>query len=311
MISLDRLQQIIPADQALANKALSVSLAQVGGISELTLPEFAIVVQGQQTTRDLPDISSLQEPVPASVANYFTSTLAQGTGPDGTILVVDILGSAAGWISTDAFVQTIEILDTMNLATLQIIYETMLDVVLGTYGDPVTGPVTIPSGPYAGTYADANDVFSTVLTPAAQSEIATLVITYPNQTQQLNDLWNSVGAQLTREVTLQTAAEIDFAALTANQRNSIYGFVYGLPGYGSDTQEGGPAQLIEGVADLATFAGQAMVACLREGKNQATLSAAGIVVSNQIPDQPAEPPPQATLIPSEYTEDEAANLVIK
>jgi len=60
MISLDRLQQIIPADQALANKALSVSLAQVGGISELTLPEFAIVVQGQQTTRDLLDISSLQ-----------------------------------------------------------------------------------------------------------------------------------------------------------------------------------------------------------------------------------------------------------
>lgn len=44
MIALDRLQQIIPADQALANKALATSLAQVGGISKLTLQQFSVLV---------------------------------------------------------------------------------------------------------------------------------------------------------------------------------------------------------------------------------------------------------------------------
>jgi hypothetical protein len=65
------------------------------------------------------------------------------------------------------------------------------------------------------------------------------------------------------------------------------------------------------VADLSTFTGQAVVACMREGQNAVALNNAGIVVSNQIPDQPAEPPPRAQLIPSEYNEAEAANLVVK
>jgi hypothetical protein len=311
MIALDRLEQIIPADQALAMKALATSLSQVGGIAQLTLTQFSTVVAAQKTTRDLPQIEALTQPVPAAVANYFTSNLAQGTGPDGTIVVMDLLGTAAGWISTEAFVQATDTLLTMNLTALETVYVTMLDVVSGTYGDPVTGPVIIPSGPYAGTYVDANETFSTVLTPAAQTEIIAAVIAYPAQTIELNTLWNNICDQLTLENTLQAAADLNFANLTANQRNSIYGFVYSLPDYGLNTQVGGTAQLIEDVADLTTFTGQAVVACLREGQNSRALGNAGIVVSNQIPDQPAEPPPQAVLIPSEYTESEAASLVIK
>jgi hypothetical protein len=44
MIAFDRLQQIIPADQALANKALSVALGQINGISQVNLPTFARAV---------------------------------------------------------------------------------------------------------------------------------------------------------------------------------------------------------------------------------------------------------------------------
>jgi hypothetical protein len=311
MIALDRLEQIIPADQALAMKALSTSLTQVGGISELTLKQFSNAVVIQQTTRDLPQITALEQPVPATVANYFATSLAQGTGPDGSLVLVDFLGTAAGWISTDAFAQATEILTTINLDTLKIVYNTMLEVVTGVYGDPITGPVIVPAGPYAGTYTDANEIFSTVLIPAANSEILSATVTYPNQTAELNTEWNSVSAQLIRETTLQSAAQLDFLTLQANQRNSIYGFIYSLPDYGLDTQVGGTAQMIEGVADLSTFTGQSVVACLREGRNSQALSAAGIVVSNQLPEQPAEPPPQAQLIPSEYTESEASNLVIK
>ena len=311
MIALDRLQQIIPADQALANKALATSLAQVGGISKLTLQQFSVLVSAQQTTKNLPLVSALEQPVPASVANYFTTTLAQGTGPNGTIVIMNLLGTAAGWISTDAFVQVTELMDTMDLTTLGSIYTTMLEVLQGVYGDPITGPVIIPSGPFAGTYTDANDVFSSQLTPAANTEISNLITAYPVETTQINNLWNNISAQIVLERNLQTSANLVFADLQANQRNSIYGFVYGLPEYGINTQEGGTAQLIQDVADLTTFTGQCIVAAMREGQNQQALNAGGIVVSNQIPSEPAEPPPEAPLLPATYTESEASNLVIK
>ena len=311
MIALDRLEQIIPSDQALAMKALATSLTQIGGINQLNLQQLSAVVVAQQTTRDLPLVTELAQPVPASVAAYFSSSLAVGTGPDGTIVATDLLGTAAGWISAEAFARTVEILAGMNTTALQTVYETMLDVVTGVYGDPVTGPVDILSGPYAGTYTDANEVFSTVLIPAAQSEISAAVAAYPNQSAELNTLWNSVAAQLVRENNLQAAAGLNFADLTANQRNSIYGLVYALPTYGLNKQIGGTTQLIEGVTDLTTFTGQCIVACMREGQNQQALEQAGIVVSNQIPEDPPVPPPAAELIPSEYTETEAAALIIK
>jgi hypothetical protein len=187
----------------------------------------------------------------------------------------------------------------------------MLEVLQGVYGDPITGPVIIPSGPFAGTYTDANDVFSSQLTPAANTEISNLITAYPVETTQINTLWNNISAQIVLERNLQTSANLVFADLQANQRNSIYGFVYGLPEYGINTQEGGTAQLIQDVADLTTFTGQCIVAAMREGQNQQALNAAGIVVSNQIPSEPAEPPPEAPLLPATYTESEASNLVIK
>ena len=115
MIPLDRLQQIIPADQALANKALSVALGQITGINNLTLPVLAGVSKTVATTKDLPIITALTQAVPASVANYYTSTLAQGTGVNGDIQVVDILGLASGYPATDNFIRTVELFSQMDL----------------------------------------------------------------------------------------------------------------------------------------------------------------------------------------------------
>ena len=312
MIALDRLQQIIPPDQALANKALATSLQQITGISNLTLPELARAVNAIQTTRDLPAITALTTPVPASVADYFTSTLnVNGTGVNNTILVMDILGTPAGWNLTTPLINTVETFSTMNLATLTNIYTTMKNVVDGTYGDPVTGPVVIPSGPYAGSYADANAAFTSTLIPAAQSEISSLVTAYPTQTTELNTDWTTMAEQSNREISLQASAGLDFANLTANQQSSVYGFIYGLPGYALNTEAGGTTQLIEAIADLATFTGQAIIACFRQERNQAVLNSVGIQTTSQISSEPATPPPQAVLLPSKYSETEAAELTIK
>lgn len=311
MISLDRLQNIIPPDQALANKALSTSLKQIGGIANLTLPQLSETVIQLQTTRDLPQVTALTEAVPAAVANYYTGTMATGTGTNNNILITDILGTAGGYVSAPAMIETVTILATMNTANLASIYTIMDDVVNGVYGDPITGPVIIPSGPYAGTYTDANDVFTNQLIPGAQSEIALLVSVYPTEVARLNALWNSMADQLVSEFALQAQANLVFADLTANQKNSIYGLIYSLPTYGLDTKQGGITEFLESVCDLNTFTGQAITASLRQARNQSALGTAGIVTSDRIPSEPEPPPPQAVLVPSEYSESEAANLVIK
>lgn len=329
MITLDRLQQIIPADQALANKALSVALGQVAGIANVPLPIFAVTVKNQQTTRDLPLITALPTAVPPSVANYYTSTLAVGNGPNGTIRIADVIGLAGGWVATDAFVQTVEIFSTMNLTTLTTIYETMYYACNGDYGDITAGPLTIPSGlPCAGTYVGteippvppeidptydptALSLAMACLTGAAATEINNLEATYPTQTTELNSLWNSMAQQIAQENTLQAVVNLDYTELQANSRTSIYSFIYSLPTYGLDNKVGGVAWLLENMADLTSLSGEAVVGCLRQGHNQVFLNSSGIYTNLNIPADPDPPAADAELLPSTYTEAEAANLVVK
>ena len=75
-------------------------------------------------------------------------------------------------------------------------------------------------------------------------------------------------------------------------------------------QVGGQAQLIEGVGDLTTFTGQAVIAAMREGRNQIGLQSVGITTNGPIPADPNPPPLQANLIPSTYTAQQAANIVV-
>jgi hypothetical protein len=309
MIAYDRLSQIVPADQALACKALSVSLQQISGISTLRLPELAAAVTPQQTTFDLPLISALTEAVPAAVANYF-SNLAVGTGSSNSIVVCDLLGTAGGYVSGPAMINTLSNLTNVNVVSLTSTYSTMANVVDGVYGDPVTGPVIIPAGPYANTYIDAEDAFANALIPGAQSEITTAISSYPSETGNLNTNWNNMATQLSLEKSLQAQAGFDYANLQANSTTSMYGFIFGLPSYGPDNQVGGVAQLVESVADYNNFTGQAVIACLREGRNQPYLQGIGIATNAPIPADPNPPPPTANLIPSTYTAQQAANIVV-
>jgi hypothetical protein len=326
IVAYTNLSQIIPADQALANKALAVALAQVNGISFLPLPTFATAVEALETTRDLPLITALTTAVPPAVANYYTSTLAVGGGVNGDIRIVDIIGLAAGWVATDAFTETVAIFATMNLSQLTLIYQTMVNCLNGSYGPTDSGPIVIPGGlPCAGTYVGTDiapspppdwdptaiSLAMACLTGAAATEINNLEIQYPTQCAELNTLWTSMAAQVSQEDTLQALIKLNYADLTANDKNSIYGFIYNLPTYGLQTEEGGVAWFLETMSNLSTLGGQAIIACLREGKNQTALNNSGIFTNTKIPADPNPPPPQAELLPSTYSESEAASLVIR
>jgi hypothetical protein len=274
-------------------------------------------------------ITALTQAVPASVASYL-SNIAGTAG--NSVVVCDVLGIAAGYQVTDYFLNTVSTFANTNIAYLTTVYQTMNSVVGNVYGDPVAGPVTIPGGqPAAGTYyavtsnavvttTAANSAFTGAggdtpptgpgLIPVANVEIGNIATTSSAQVAVLNSYFTSMAAQVTQEKNLQTAAQIDFANLIPNNSPTVYSLVYNLPSYGVQTEAGGMAQFWEGVANINTFTGQAVVATLREGVNLALLGNAGIQTNTLVPSDPNPPLVQANLIPSTYTAAQAANAVV-
>jgi hypothetical protein len=334
MIAYDRLSQIIPADQALAAKSFATSLQQIAGVTNMTLPVLANAVIGLQTTNNLPLITALTQAVPTSVSNY----IANIAGTSGnSVVVCDVLGIAAGYQVTDYFNNTVSTFANTNIAYLTTVYQTMNSVVGNVYGDPVIGPVVIPGGqPAAGTYyaniGNVGNVSNVVISSAADSamtgtggdtpptgpglipvaeiEISNIANNSSAQVATLNSNFTSMAAQVTQEQTLQSAAQIDFANLIPNNSPTVYSLIYNLPVYGTQTEIGGMAQFWEGVANISTFTGQAVVATLREGVNLARLGNAGIQTNTLVPSDPNPPLAQANLIPSTYTAAQAANAIV-
>jgi hypothetical protein len=327
MIALDRLQQIIPADQALANKALSVSLQGLSGSSTTTSPSLATATPNQETTKNLPQISALTEAVPASVADYLVNTYPEGTGQYNTLLIIDLLGTPSGQRTpTPKLLDTVALLNAMGVELLTEIYGQMINDINGVYNveipgvppDPETGDpgspgifyVNIPDGPAAGIYPTQQAAFNALIA-VARTEILRLSATEqgPKAHQDFIDICD----QLIREQYQQSRAFVDFRYLRANDKMSIYSFVYSLPQYGLNTIQYDVAWYLEQLSTLSIaqyqFTAQAVLACMREGRNNATLSKAGIGTNSNIPSAPTPTPPQATLLPSKYTASEAARLL--
>jgi hypothetical protein len=281
MTALDRLQQMIPADIALANKALSVALLQVGGICNMTLPEFANLVSALSVDGNLTLVNGLTQPVPTNVASYYANTVATGgTGPANTIVISDMFGSSSGYNYTQPMVNTVSTLNTMDLSQLTLVYQTMTEVINGDYG---TSPVIIPPGtPGEGTYSTQDAAISSGLIPVAQTEIANVTTIYPSQVANLNQYWSTMGNQINREIALQQSANINFSRYQANSKQAMYSFINELPSLGVQVDPGGTNDFIRSIADISTFTGQCVVACLQQGQNQVVLENTGTVTSINI-----------------------------
>lgn len=308
MIAYDRLSQIIPADQALAAKALATGLEQITGITNMTLPTLATAVSGLETITGPNQITALTTPVPASVAANIANIAGTAGQP---VVVCDVLGIAAGYRITSNLITTVNTLANTNTVTLTSIYQNMDNVVGNVYGDPVAGPVTIPGGqPAAGTYTATTDGLGNILVtaadsamtgsggdtpptgpgliPVAQIEIANIASNDTAQVSILNTNFTSMAAQIQQEQTLQIKAQIDFANLVANNNSTVFSLITNLPTYGQQIEPGGQRDFWSGVANQNTFTGQAMVATLQEGVNQAALDAAGIQTNSLIPSTPGQ-----------------------
>lgn len=282
MIALDRLQQILPADIALANKALSVTLQQISKNPSIKLKEIATASSPMRTCSDLPLVNNLSQPVPKEVADFFVNEVAVGSGPGGTFIIADFFGSLAGIVGLN-YIAIVNILSKMDTSLLQTIYETMRSTVSGDYG---TNPVIIPVGKSgAGTYASIESAFATGLIPAALSEIANIINLYPFQVDLLNKRWNEVGDQVEKEVKLQGKAGLDWSELIPADDLSMTAWIRSLPQQGLDLKPGGNHWFIQSIANMELLSGQSIIGCLREGVNQASMTYSGVNYATNIPIQ--------------------------
>jgi hypothetical protein len=293
MIALDRLQQILPADIALANKALSVTLQQISKNPSIKLKEIASAATPMRTCSDLPLVNNLTQPVPKEVADFFVKEVAVGSGPNGTFIIADFFGSLAGIVGLN-YIAIVNILSEMDTSSLQSIYTTMKFTVSGDYG---SGPVVIPAEkPAAGTYSSIETAFIDGLIPAALAEIANIIALYPFQVSLLNDRWNSADNQVINEVKLQGKAGLDWSDLGAGDDLAMTAWIRTLPQQGLDLRPGGNHWFIQSIANMQLLSGQSVIGCLREGVNQTSMSSSGVNYATNIPIEITLP-----LTPSEET----------
>ena len=330
MSTYSQLRQIIPADQALSNKALQAAFEQIKTIFDSSLPLVARATAGLESNVGLNLINALTEPLPANVIAYFTTTFSTGTGEDGLFLLTDFIGTPTGWVHNEALANTTAVLTAMTTAgafttltnSTTGVYTVMATTASGAYTvcsevDPGPPPIlscttTIPPGlPGAGTYTAGSAsesiqlAFTNGLTPAMLSAVATIVSNNSANVAQTTTNFNNMSAQIVRENTNLSLAGIVLADLVVGM--TPMGLVTGLPTDGRDTTEGGAAYVMQSLA-TNTQGGQAIISTMREARNQDRLSSAGITTDIIVSDEVAEP--QADLGTGQYTVAQATSQKI-
>ena len=328
MSTYSQLRQIIPPDQALASKALQAGLQQVKNIFDTELPGLAVAAEGLESNVGLDDINNLTSPLPANVIAYFTQTLATGSGPNGLFLLTDVIGSIVGYNIVGEISNTTTILGSMTSSEdfdsltniTDGVYTVMENCIAGSYtqvtvvDEEYFYTVIIPPGlPGAGTYETANtanaaiaNAFSSGLNPAMVSTVGNIVAAYPTDVANTTANFNIICNQLETQNTNLALAGVDFANIIAGQQ--AWGLVYNLSTTGLEVDEGGPAYVLQGIANTNTQSGQAIVSTMRESRNQTRLGLAGMQTDIIISDQ--YPIPRANLGTTQYTVAQATSQKI-
>jgi hypothetical protein len=205
---------------------------------------------GISTMAGLPDIQSQTQALPPNVAAVYQG-FATGSGPNGTIVIGDVLGAAAGYGYTTQFISVTNQISTFYSAGT-------LTNLINTYIDMLS----------AATDAELLDLIA-----QANSQIVTISTNNPTAVSTINSNWSAMATKLNKEYLLQQQAGIVWADIVANNRVSIMALIQALPGIGLSVDAGGPAWYFDQIADISTQGGQAIVGTMREARNNQRLNA--------------------------------------
>ena len=273
MTTVDKMAGMTTGEYAYGNKGLAIALLQISGVIDMDLPKLAETLVELELSNQ-PLVNAMTKPITDDTQAYFKTLVPQGTGPNNTIVLGDLIGTASGYNMRTQFMNTVTSLNRMNTANLANVYGYMVKVVSGAWdsGDHVD----IPAGtPATGTYA-TKDAAINALIPFAKAEMANLTTQYPTEVAQMTTDWRTVGDQVLREIALQPPANITWHEFRANDRSTVMSFCSSVTDYSLDAVTGDTRDFLISVADTATMAGQSLIVTMNQGKNQSVLSSAGI-----------------------------------
>lgn len=312
----DELGKIIPPADAVANKAIEVSLKQINNIPNSTLPELAETVLGYVNTpwdvtqeylanevvangQPIPTYYRAIDDVPAgtdinNTAYWEPTTLgglstmaglplieAQTTAVDPSVINYFATNVATG-TGPNGTITTYDVLglalDADNFASRLNTATTAINTLQGA------GSLNTLNTAYTNILLAANDAAVITQINNANAAIAALSAN-PNYTT-LNTAWTYIANLMDLSAKYTTEAGIDYFLLIPGDKNSVYAFVQNLPVYGRLTANGDAAEFLEALADTTTLGGQAVIGAMREGRNQERLNESGLYNANQIPSNP-------------------------
>jgi hypothetical protein len=275
------LTNILPTDQAIAAGAFGISMQQIKNITQMPIEKFAQVVSNLETVRGLNLLQGTTTPVDPELAGLASSTISNGTGPNGGYTMSDFFGCMSGlpyaWRDIQRLIQELQ------TPKLQQIYQDIYDAVL-IYPTP-TSP-TLEE-----------------LIIEANEEIENIQINNPEKAKILNTLWSATGTQLTAE---QTARQTALQPVPVPQDNELgvspdaqISFVDNVPEWAKSTLPHMQAQTLEAIANWNSIGGQSLVGMMREERNKERLQQLGIPPDDNIDDD--IPPKQQQILLSNGT----------
>ena len=215
---------------------------------------------GLSTMKDLPLIQAQTTPVPASVAQFFATEVATGTGPCGVLTTLDVLGLA---------------LDSNDFAARLNTATTAINALQSA------GSLATLNTAYTNILVAAND--AAVITQIGNANSAIVALSANPNVTTLNTAWTYMANLMNLSAKYTSQAGVDYFLLQSGDTSSTKSFVQNLTYYGQLTAEGDAAEFLENLADTTTLGGQAIVGAMREGRNQARLNATGLYNNTQIP----------------------------
>ena len=192
----------------------------------MQVEKLAQIIPNLETIKDL-NVNGTNIPSDTALTSPALSSIAKGSGPEGTYRMCDFFGAMAGIpYDLSGTEQSIKNLDT---STLESIYDSMITLLSG-------------AGPY--------NVALDALIVSAEAEMQNILNNQFDMVNILNTIYADLGTQLIIEQNARVQAFPDpDNPFIAQCPSTTISFVDQVPTFALETQPGEPAQILENISD--------------------------------------------------------------
>ena len=271
----EKYNNVIPNEIAIACGAFSNAMMQIKNIKKMNFEKFAQVVANLETMKDL-EVNGTSTPIDSSLINSAKTTIAVGSGTDGSYTMADFYGAMAG--VSYKLAELKDAIIKLQTPALKEIYSNMVSLLNG-------------AGPYTSalqTLIDQANIEIANIQNTNKSYTTVSADLFTNQLEYtdysvtvINTLWEDIGTKLSTEIKARVAALPDDPEVTGYE--DVIAFAEAVVNvYALDTSLHGTASIIERIMDMTTPTGNYGVAAMRETRNAVRLGLIGGTLDNNI-----------------------------